>query len=258
MPRSTRSSSPSVSALRHVEGSSRSSPRSSAKWLRVPALITRKGRPCSAAMPATSAWVPSPPATPSRSAPSATAWRARAATSTVPGPCSSATWAPSCSALSFSPNLVTFPPPDLGFMIRNGRRGRAAGRAGMAASGPPVLSAALAVPAASTISATATMATHSRLARVNATRMSTGAATTRASAIHRRTPRLARNQYPPARTAHTPIAANAISVRLCHPATASTSATAASIRANEARASQRRVIVVIRCHPQGSASCRQA
>ena len=144
---------------------------------------------------------------------------------------------------------MTFPAPDLGFMIRNGRRGRAAGTAGMAASGPPALSAALAVPAAATISATATMATHSRLARVNATRMSTGAATARASASHRRTPRLARNQYPPARTAHTPIAANAISVRLCHPATASTSATAASIRANEARASQRRVIVLIRYHP---------
>ena len=57
-------------------------PRSSAKWLRVPAVITRNGRPCSAATPATSAWVPSPPATPSRSAPSATACRATAATST--------------------------------------------------------------------------------------------------------------------------------------------------------------------------------
>ena len=45
-------------------------------------------------MPATSAWVPSPPATPSRSAPSATAWRARAPTSTGPGPSSRATCAP--------------------------------------------------------------------------------------------------------------------------------------------------------------------
>ena len=134
-------------------------------------------------------------------------------------------------------------------MIRNGRRGRAAGTAGMAASWPPVLSAVRAVPAAATISATATTATHSRWCHANATRMSTGAATTRTSATHRSTPRLARNQYPPARTAHTPTAANATSVTLRHPATASTSATAASIRANEARASQRRVFTVIRCHP---------
>ena len=119
----------------------------------------------------------------------------------------------------------------------------------MAATGPPPPSAALAVPAASTISATATTATHSRLCSANATRMSTGAAITRTSAAHRSTPRLARNQYPPASTAHTPITANAASVRLRHPATASTSTTAASIRANEARASQRRVIVLIRYHP---------
>ena len=43
------------------------------------------GRPCSAATPATSACVPSPPATPSRSAPSATACRATPATSTAVG-----------------------------------------------------------------------------------------------------------------------------------------------------------------------------
>jgi hypothetical protein len=51
----------------------------------------------------------------------------------------------------------------------------------------------------------------------------------------------------------TPIPATAISVRLCHPATASTRATAASIRANEARANKRRVIVVIRCCSSASA-----
>ena len=117
----------------------------------------------------------------------------------------------------------------------------------MAVFWPPVLSAARAVPAAATISATATRATHSKLCSANATRMSTGAATTRTSAIHRSTPRLARNQYAPARTAHTPITLSAASARLRHPATAITSATAASIRANEARASQRRVITVIRC-----------
>ena len=62
-------STPSVSAARQAAGLSRSRPRSSAKWLRVPALITRNGRSCAAAIPATSACVPSPPATPSRSRP---------------------------------------------------------------------------------------------------------------------------------------------------------------------------------------------
>ena len=120
----------------------------------------------------------------------------------------------------------------------------------MAASWPPpVLSAALAVPAAATISATATTATHSRLCSANATMMSTGAATTRASATHRSTPRWARNQYPPARTAHTPTAVSSTRVTLRHPATASTSTAAANIKANEARASQRRDFAVIRCHP---------
>ena len=138
-------------------------------------------------------------------------------------------------------------------MIRNGRRGRAAGTAGMAASWPPVLSAVLAVPAAAIISATATTATHSRWCHANATTMTAGAAITRTSASHRSRPRLARNQYPPASTAHTLITANAASVTLRHPATASTSATAASIKANEARASQRRVIIVIRDHPHKQA-----
>ena len=119
----------------------------------------------------------------------------------------------------------------------------------MAASWPPVLSAARAVAAAATISATATTATHTRWCNANTTRMSTGAAITRTSASHRSTPRLARNQYPPAKTAHTPIRANATSARLRHPATASTSTTAASISANEARASQRLVVVFIRYHP---------
>nr|WP_306339235.1 DUF2252 family protein [Streptomyces sp. AS13] len=38
------SSTPPVSASRHFDGSSRSSPRSRAKWLRVPAETTMNGR----------------------------------------------------------------------------------------------------------------------------------------------------------------------------------------------------------------------
>ncbi len=93
-PRSMRSSTPSPSASRHREGSSRSRPRSRAKWLRVPAEMTSSGMSCSAAIPATSACVPSPPATPSRSAPSAMAWRASSPTSMICGPSSRATVAP--------------------------------------------------------------------------------------------------------------------------------------------------------------------
>ena len=53
----------------------------------------------------------------------------------MPGPSSSATSAPSASAFSFSPNFATFPPPDLGFMIRNARPGGGTSRNGMPASG---------------------------------------------------------------------------------------------------------------------------
>ena len=55
--------------------SSRSTPRSRAKWFRVPAGMHANGRSCSAAMVATSACVPSPPAAASASAPRATASR---------------------------------------------------------------------------------------------------------------------------------------------------------------------------------------
>ena len=79
--------------------------------------------------------------------------------------------------------------------------------------------------------------------------MTTGAAMTSTAASHRRTPRLARNQYPPATTAQPPTTAKMTSVRLRHPATAMGRATAASVRANEARASQRRAVIVIRCPP---------
>jgi hypothetical protein len=196
MPRSIRCSTPSVSASRQAAGFSRSSPRSSAKWLRVPALITRNGRACSAAIPATSAWVPSPPATPSRSAPPATACRASAATSTVPGPSSSATSAPSASALSFSPNLATFPPPDRGFMIKNARCGGGTSLPGLLGFPAAGASARRPAPAASTINATATSATHSRPCRAKITSTVTGARTTTAKATHRSTPPVGEEPVP--------------------------------------------------------------
>ena len=136
-------------------------------------------------------------------------------------------------------------------MIRNGRCGWPAGTADGPVGAPSVRSAMRPVPAASASSTTATMATHSRPCSANVTRISTGAAITRMSASHRSTPRWARNQYPPASNAHTPIAASPAMARLRHPATASTSTTAASTSPNAARASQRRSFIVM---PPGSLS----
>ena len=107
---------------------------------------------------------PIAPATPGKSAPSATACRARAATSTIRALQQRHLGAQRLCLL-LQPELGDLPPPDLGSMIRNGRRGRAAGPPGMAASWPPVPSATARLPAASTVSATATTATHSKLAR---------------------------------------------------------------------------------------------
>ena len=160
-PRSIRSSTPSPSASRHRDGSSRSSPRSRAKWLRVPAEMTSNGMSCSAAIPATSAWVPSPPATPSRSAPSAMAWRASAPTSMISGPSSRATVAPRASALSLSPNRVTFPPPERGFMIRYGRLGGGASCSRIRSGAGSRPSAARPTATATASSPIATSTTHS-------------------------------------------------------------------------------------------------
>ena len=71
--RSTRRSPPFTSASSAPTTSSRSTPRSSAKWFLVPAGMQANGRSCWAAMLATSAWVPSPPAAARASAPRATA-----------------------------------------------------------------------------------------------------------------------------------------------------------------------------------------
>ena len=243
MPRSIRCSTPSVRASRQVAGSSRSSPRSIAKWLRVPALITRNGRSCSAAIPATSACVPSPPATPSRSAPSATACWASAATSTIPGPSSSATVAPSASAFSFSPNFATFPPPDLGFMITNARLGGWTSRVGMPVTSADGASARRAAPTASTMSAIDTSATQMRLCRANTTKMAIGVAITTAAAIHLSTPRRARNSYAPPSIRHAPIAPMTTMARLASSAKPIRTAAAAIISAKADRASQRAFIV---------------
>ena len=98
--------------------SSRSTPRSSAKWFRVPAGMHTNGTPCSEATPATSAWEPSPPAMPITSAPPAIASRASCSRSS---PRSSMTvsipraWASAVNSAS------AFPPPDHRLRISTGR-----------------------------------------------------------------------------------------------------------------------------------------
>lgn len=90
--------------------------------------------------------------------------------------------------LPLQPELGDAPPPDLGFMIKNGRCGRAAAAVRMAAVLPSVVNAVVAVAAANSISPTASAATHSRPASANETRISTGAAIARMSPIHRSRP----------------------------------------------------------------------
>jgi hypothetical protein len=83
--RSIRRSTPSANASTAPTTSLRSSPRSSAKWCRVPAGTHMYGTLCRAAAEATSAWEPSPPATPIASAPRAMASSASWSRSS-PGP----------------------------------------------------------------------------------------------------------------------------------------------------------------------------
>ena len=93
---------PSTKASRAPTTSSRSTPRSRAKSLRVPAGIHAKGRPYSAAAVATIAWVPSPPAA-TPSAPAATASCTSCARSSPR--CSSTLLIPRVTASSASPTL---------------------------------------------------------------------------------------------------------------------------------------------------------
>ena len=155
------SSTPSVSASSEVDGSSRSRPRSSAKWLRVPAAMTMNGMSCWAATPATSAWVPSPPATPSRSAPLATARLRKLDNVDGARPLQQRHFRPQMPrALAGSANLGTFPPPDRGFMITNGRAGGGVSYSVIPAGGAARASAARPAATATPTSASAVTTTH--------------------------------------------------------------------------------------------------
>jgi hypothetical protein len=191
--------------------------------------------------PATVACVPSPPATPSRSAPFATAWRATSATFTRSGPLMRKTSAPSSSALRLRSNLPTLPPPDRGFMIRNGRVAMDAGwNSGIRQSAALGASATLAASPASSHAAADAAATQSRFANANAMSAAIGDAMSRPRASQRRRPRPARNQKPAARLTAalaTPMASIAM---LASPPSTARTATAAAARRKLRRASHRR------------------
>ena len=124
-PMSIERSRPAVKASRAPTTSWRSTPRSRAKWLRVPAGTQTKGRPCADATAATTAIEPSPPATPSASAPRSTASVTKAARS-WPG------WRmtgsiPSSRARRSSDSRVAVPPPERGLMNSTAWSGRATG-----------------------------------------------------------------------------------------------------------------------------------
>ena len=119
-------STPSVNASSAPVRSCRSTPTSSAKWLRVPAGMHANAIPCAAATAATTASDPSPPATPSTSAPPAAASRASAARS-CPGSRTTAS-TPRSRARSASPARAALPPPDLGLTNSTGQRGGSTGR----------------------------------------------------------------------------------------------------------------------------------
>ena len=239
-PRSTRNSTPSVSASRHREGSSRSRPRSRAKWLRVPAEITSNGTSCSAATAATSAWVPSPPATPNRSAPPATAWRANAPTSTGPGPSNSTTCAPRASALSLSPNRPTFPPPDRGFMIRYGLLGGGASCSRIRSGATSPANAARPTTTAKISSPTATTTTHNSPRLVYSTSTTSGAATATPTASQRTRPLWVNAHHTPAAATATPTTPATVTATLArNPIATSGTNTAATTATTANRASHR-------------------
>ncbi len=189
-------------------------------------------------MPATSACVPSPPATPSRSAPVLTAARVSAATSTWPGPSMSATSAPNAAAFVCRSSLVTLPPPDRGFMIIHGRRGGGVDRSGMPVRAARLLRAARpdATDAAARTRTTTMSATRSRYRKIATT--VTGAPRASSAASQRITPRLLRNHHRPARATARPTTPTTRIPMLWAPPTSSAT-TAANANRKASRASQR-------------------
>lgn len=197
-----------------------------------------KGRSCSAATPATRACVPSPPATPSRSAPPRTACRASSATSCRRSGSSTTTSAPRARARSARWNFSTFPPPERGFMIRNGCRARPTDRSGMPGA---VSSTRAALPAetATAHRASETSTTHSSPAVAYRIRTPSGAATTRIAASPLIQPVWVSIHHPPAAVSTSPAHPTPMSTTLPSPAKTTSTTSAAVPAARATRAVQR-------------------
>lgn len=191
--------------------------------------------------------MPSPPATPSRSAPSATALRASAAGSGSLSRSSRITLAPSASARSTRPCSPTLPPPDRGFMISTGLRGGRTERDLLPRGARSRRSALRALASAATHSPSATAANGHRPETAYSTRTATGAANASRAPHTRAMPRCATAH-------HRPAPARAMPTR---PSNSSShwpaATTAATTPARQSRASRAR-LCASRREPSGTAS----
>ena len=137
-------------------------------------------------------------------------------------------------------NRPTFPPPDFGFMIRNGWRGGGVEYSVGAWSATSSSNAAREAAADAAHRAASTTTTQSRPARTKPTSMRTGAATRSTPARTRATPRWVRNHQAPTRTAATAATATSTRPRLPRiPAAASGSTTAPTASSSASRESHR-------------------
>ena len=139
-----------------------------------------------------------------------------------------------------SPNRVTFPPPERGFMIRYGRRGGATscsvGRSGIASPA----SAARPAATATTTSPTATSTTHNSPRPTYSTSTSNGAATATAAASQRTRPLLASAHHSPAAATANPTTPVRATARLAlNPTATNGTSTAATTATTANRASHR-------------------
>jgi hypothetical protein len=148
--------------------------------------------------------------------------------------------APRASALSLSPNLVTFPPPERGFMIRYGRRGGGTScsriRSGMASR----RNAARPAATATASSPTATSTTHNSPRPTYSTSTTSGASTTTATANQRTRPLWVSAHHTPAAARARPTTPVRVTARLAlKPIASKGTSTAATTAPSAPRASQR-------------------
>ena len=158
----------------------------------------------------------------------------------ISGPSNRATVAPRASALSLSPNRATFPPPERGFMIRNGLLGGAASCSGIFSGPGSPPSAARPAATATPSSPIATSTTHSSPRLVYRTSTTSGAATATATASPRTRPLWVSAHHTPAAARAIPASPTSTRATLArNPIAARGTSTAAAAATKARRASQR-------------------